>query len=255
VLTINQIKHIKSLHQKKYRLEYREFIAEGPKIVDELINSRFDVKQVFGLEANKQKYLGLSGEGFTTVSGKDLSRISALTTPNEVLALIAIPRAPEISPGSLKGLTLILDDIQDPGNLGTIIRTADWFGVNNIICSEKTVDVYNPKVVQATMGSIARVNVYYTALGKFMDKVAEGIKIYGTLLKGNNIYTSKLNHDAYIVFGNESKGISSEISRRISEAISIPCFHTQGFTGAESLNVSVATAVVCAEFMRQKEYQ
>jgi len=183
-----------------------------------------------------------------------LKKISSLTTPNEVLAICAIPEN-KLNVSELKNkLTLVLDDIRDPGNLGTIIRIADWFGIENIICSLETVDIYNPKVVQATMGSIARVNVFYEDLKTiFLEALTKNnFPIYGTVLNGENIFEKSLTSNGFIVIGNESNGISIELLPLINEKISIPTFSVNETNSVESLNAAIATAIVCTEFKRRK---
>ncbi|MEK6616878.1 MAG: RNA methyltransferase [Bacteroidota bacterium] len=247
-----QIKQVRLLHQKKYRDEKNLFIAEGQKVVNELLNSKYKVKEIF---ATKQ--FQVSGFRFHVeeVSENELAQISALTTPHQVLAVVE----------SLKGektkspfrdvelladeLVIALDDISDPGNFGTIIRIADWFGINHLLCSEACVDVYNPKVVQAAMGSIARVDVHYGNLASLMEDVRgqmADVKIYGAVLNGKNIYSEKLSDNGIILIGNESRGISENLLQYVSNKLSIPNFST----GADSLNAAVATAVICSEFRR-----
>lgn len=253
MLSKNQIKAVQALKQKKFRDEQGLFIAEGTKIVPELLASAIEVKEVYAsvdfFRKNKINKNVLCVE----VKAAELERISALTTPNEVLAICSMPE-PKLELNSLKEkLSLVLDDIRDPGNLGTIIRIADWFGIENIICSENTADVYNPKVVQATMGSIARVKVHYSDLKYFLGSQVSGLRlpVYGTLLRGKNIYKEKLSSEGLIIIGNESKGISAEIEKLITTAISIPSFSNSEPGEAESLNAAIATAVVCSEFRRR----
>jgi len=255
MLSKNQISFLNSLKQKKYRDENRYFIAEGVKIVPELLNSSVRVKQIYAtsefLRANK---IPNEIERFE-IKENELERISALTKANEVLAVCIMMENP-LEKEELKGkLTLILDDIKDPGNLGTIIRIADWFGIENIICSTETADIYNPKVVQATMGSIARVKVHYTELKEFIEvqSTKNKISVFGALLEGKNIYSEKLSSEGFIVIGNESRGISEEIQKLITDKISIPSFshYKSGRGEAESLNAAIATSIICSEFRRR----
>lgn len=256
MLSRNQVKHINSLKLKKQREKHLQFIAEGSKLVLDLLASDYHICELFATS----EWIDLHSSLFHTkkllplsVSEDELSRITALTTPSPVLAIVSIPET-IINPGSFTGkLVLALDEIRDPGNLGTIIRIADWFGISAIICSETTVDLYNPKVVQATMGSIARVPVYYTNLADFFSELTESIRVYGSYLEGENIYTMQLHNEGIIIIGNESKGISGNIARFVTNKIHIPSFSAGrgSDTHAESLNASVATAILCSEFKRR----
>lgn len=241
MISKNQIKLIKSLQQKKYRKLYQIFIAEGVKVIQELLNSNYELVELF---TTQELFPNVEKSKLNFISNAELKSISALVTPNECLAVFNIPEKVEFDYSN--SLQIALDDIRDPGNMGTIIRLADWFGVQNIICSEATVDVYNPKVIQATMGSIARVNVMYCDLKKELFSVK--VPVYGTLLEGKNIYAERLLQPSIIVLGNESNGISPAIQRLITHKITIPRFGTLQQT--ESLNVATATAVVLSEFCR-----
>jgi TrmH family RNA methyltransferase len=257
MLSKNQIKFVNSLKQKKYREEHNLFIAEGTKIVPELLASGIKVKQVFATSEFLRKTKIDSGIERFEIKETELERISTQMTPNEVLALCEMPLR-DITSASFSGeLTIVLDDIKDPGNLGTIIRIADWFGIGNVVCSQTTVDVFNPKVVQATMGSIARINVYYTDIKEFLNERSkqDKLKIFGALLEGENIYSRKLPSEGLIVIGNESRGISEEIKALITDKISIPSFsHFKESSGeAESLNAAIAAAVICSEFRRNSK--
>lgn len=259
MLSKSQISFINSLKQKKYREEHQLFIAEGAKIVPELLNSAIVVKQVYATsEFLRNTKIPNTVERFE-IKENELERISSLTKANEVLAVCEVPKY-ELNSEDLKGkLTLVLDDIKDPGNLGTIIRIADWFGIENIVCSSETVDAFNSKVVQATMGSIARIKVHYVSLKEFIPQVVtlsgvEGkVPVYGALLEGKNIYTEKLSSEGLIVIGNESRGISDEVQKLITDKISIPSFsHYKESSGeAESLNAAIATSIICSEFRRR----
>lgn len=252
MLSKNQIKAVQALKQKKFREEQGLFIAEGAKIVPELLLSDINVVELYATVDFFKKNKIDRSISCVEVKDSELERISALTTPNEVLAVCRIPDLKLDADKLANKLTLVLDDIRDPGNLGTIIRIADWFGIENIVCSEQTADLYNPKVVQATMGSIARVKVHYTDLKIFLKFNVQGSKmpVFGTLLKGKNIYEEQLSSEGFIVIGNESKGISAEIEKLITTSISIPSFSG---AEAESLNAAVATAIVCSEFRRRKD--
>jgi TrmH family RNA methyltransferase len=250
MLTKNLVKHLQSLRDRKSREEHREFLAEGVKLVDELLNSHFAVLKIFGTTAwieSHEDFLAGKENLVHEVSEDELKKISSLVTPNEVIAVVGIPD--DLLPEDEKAgkLVLMLDRIQDPGNLGTIIRTADWFGIRHIFCSEDTADLYNPKVVQATMGSIFRVNVHYTGLGDLIKAMKGSRAIYGAFSDGENIYQIELKSPAVVLIGNESKGISRGLIPMITDKIGIPAVSK----GAESLNASVATGILCSEFYRR----
>ncbi len=241
MLSKAQIKKIKLLHQKKYRDEEGLFIAEGPKIVQELLNSDFIAKEVLATNEFTPNRAGVKVENITE---KELSEISVLTTPNQVLGVFETVK-PKLNLAVLKQeLVLVLDDIRDPGNLGTIIRIADWFGIHHILCSQTCVDVFNPKVVQATMGSIARVHVCYSDLVPVLKELGP---VYAAVLDGKNIYSESLSSKGVILIGNESHGISEKLLKLVTEKIAIPNFSGQ----AESLNAAIASAVICSEFRRR----
>jgi RNA methyltransferase, TrmH family len=241
MISKNQIKIINSLQQKKFRKIHQQFFAEGKKVIQELLNSNFELIELF---TTQESFSNVPKSQINTISDVDLKKISALVTPNESLAIFKIPNENKLK--TENGLTIALDDIRDPGNMGTIIRLADWFGVLQIVCSNETVDVYNPKVVQSTMGSLARVNVVYLNLNDYIKTC--NFPVYGTLLEGKNIYSEKLNRNAVVVLGNESNGISATIQELITQKITIPRFGTLQET--ESLNVATATAIVLSEFCR-----
>lgn len=260
MLSKNHITFVNSLKQKKYREEHHLFIAEGAKIVPELLVSRIVVKQIFATSEflRKNKIPG-SIERFE-IKETELERISGLMKANEALAICEIPENSFTEDSFKDKLTLVLDDIKDPGNLGTIIRIADWFGIENIVCSNDTVDSFNPKVVQATMGSIARINVHYTDLTEFLKFNPDSYRdqslkpaVFGALLEGENIYSKQLPSSGFIVIGNESRGISAEVQQLITDKISIPSFsHFKQDSGeAESLNAAIAAAIICSEFRRR----
>ncbi len=259
MLTKKQLQFINSLKQKKFREEYHLFIAEGPKMVVELLKSEIEVEQLFATTEFLNKVLPDKRITYTEVNNKELERLSAQVTPNEVLAVCKIPDY-VFNKSELKGkLTLLLDTIKDPGNMGTIIRIADWFGIETIICSRESADAYNPKVVQSTMGSIARIKLHYMNLMDFFNELKDepllnkGFPVFGALLEGENIYTKGLTTEGFIVIGNESKGISDSILPYITERISIPSFsHYRPEKGeAESLNAAIAAAIICSEFRRK----
>lgn len=236
---------------KKFRTREGVFVAEGPKVVEDLMEVMRPKRLIATNEwiNNKQT----DGIEIDIVTEEELARLSFLQHPQQVLAVFPIlsNNQSEDYTKELKGkLTLALDSVQDPGNLGTIIRIADWFGIETIICSHETADVYNPKVVQATMGSIARVKVIYTDLQNTLKHLSESLPIYGTFLNGDNIYKSNLSNDGVIVMGNEGRGISKEVAKVITNRILIPNY-PEGRKCADSLNVAIATAITCAEFRKR----
>lgn len=237
MISKNQIKFVRQLEQKKYRKKEGLFVAEGPKVVGDLLRAGFKAHTIFATSEWESQ-----GQTFQEVSDEELRRVSFLQHPQRVLALFFIPKE---SVPSVSSLSLALDDVQDPGNLGTIIRIADWFGIDTIYCSENTADAWSPKVVQATMGSIARVNIIYTDLQELICKAQ--VPVYGTLLDGQDIYTQELSKEGIIVMGNEGNGISAPIRKLINRKLLIPQFHE----GPESLNVAIATAITCSEFRRR----
>lgn len=241
MLSKNQIKLITSLTQKKYRKQHQLFIAEGKKVIEELLQSNFELESLF--VTNDKIFTSVPKDKINAITISEIKKISVLATANDCLALFKIPVEREMT---LKGLVLALDDIRDPGNLGTIIRLCDWFGIETLLCSDETVDVYNPKVVQATMGSISRVNVVYTNLEKALKKTS--LPILGTFMDGENIYKKELPKEGIIVMGNEANGISPEIENLVTQKIAIPRFGKLQQT--ESLNVATATAIILSEFKR-----
>lgn len=236
----NQIKLIHSLQQKKYRNAHQLFLAEGVKVIQELLNSNFELVHLLETEA---VFPNLTTDKKVQIDLSDLKKISALSTPNNCLAVFKIPTP---KPLLEQGLIVALDDIRDPGNLGTIIRLCDWFGVTHLVCSEQTVDVFNPKVIQATMGSISRVQCHYVDLAQFLSKTQ--LPIYGTAMDGENIYKTSLPKKGILIMGNEANGISDEIFNLVQHRITIPRFGDLQQT--ESLNVATATAIVLSEFRR-----
>lgn len=248
MLSKNKIKYIRSLELKKNRKEGQVFIAEGHKLVGDLMGHfpcRLLVATSPWLEANVEA----TADEVIEVTQEELSRASLQKAPQEVLAVFAQPSCkpdPEVIRHSL---CLALDDVQDPGNLGTIIRVADWFGIEHIFCSVETVDVYNPKTVQATMGALARVKVHYCPLAQLIEGL-DDTPVYGTFLDGATIYSEPLSAHGLIVMGNEGKGISPDIERLVNQRLYIPNYPQERET-SESLNVAIATAIVCSEFRRK----
>ncbi len=258
MLSKSRIKHINSLKIKKFRELHRQFLAEGSKLVTELMKSFYQITNIYATREwilENEQLIASKNFIITEISASDLNRITALTTSSPVLAVIDIPGDSYSLSAFSEGLTLLLDDIKDPGNLGTIIRIADWFGIGQVVCSETTVDLYNTKTVQATMGSIARIKVIYTDLVKTLSGIAPGIKIYGTFLEGENIYSQELDQAGIIIIGNESQGISHEVAQFVTDKLFIPGSQApNNFTGsAESLNASIAAAIVCSEFRRRQK--
>ena len=239
MLSKNQLKLITSLKQKKYRIQHGLFVAEGIKVIKELLNSSIELVNLYCTE-DLDEFLSFNP---AIISDKELSKISNLKTPNKVLGVFKIPNQHSYKD---KGLVLVLDNIKDPGNLGTIIRLCDWFGIEQLVCSNETVDCYNAKVVQATMGSLTRVSIIYEELIPFLKKTS--LPVYGALLDGENVYESKLPKDAILVIGNESNGISISIIDIISNKVTIPRFGNLQQT--ESLNAATATAILLSEFKR-----
>lgn len=230
MISKKSIKLIHSLGTKKGRLAHNMFVAEGPKVVDDLIAAGFEVVELYD-----------------TID--DVRKASFLQHPQEKLAVFKIPQRQSAAQIPTDELSLMLDDVQDPGNLGTIIRVADWFGITHVFCSRNTASCWNPKVVQATMGSIARVQVTYHDLSTLLDAVPADFPIYGTLLDGENIFNQTLTPNGVIVMGNEGNGLSEEIRAKVNRRLFIPSYPPNRQT-AESLNVSIATAIVCNEFRR-----
>lgn len=246
MLSKNQIKYIRLLNVKKNRKSLGVFVAEGPKVVGDLLRQSVP-SMIFCTEEWASKN-AVPDCPVHIITNQELVKISFLQHPQQVLAVFPIPEHNGAFP--LSELVLALDGIQDPGNLGTIIRIADWFDISTIFCSHSTVDAYNPKVVQATMGSIAHVKVIYTDLEELIDNLPDGTPVYGTLLDGENIYQKSLETHGVIVMGNEGNGISESLRQRINHRLLIPSFR-DGDT-AESLNVAIATAIACSEFRRKK---
>lgn len=253
MISKNQIKYIQSLHSKKNREQEGLFIIEGIKLVTEFIlDGSYIVKDLYATRDyidNHTDLLKSKAVNCEEISAEDLKKISLQTTPNQVLAVV-LAKDHELNNEWLQqGLTLYLDDIRDPGNLGTMIRIADWFGIKQVICSENTTEVYNPKTLQASMGAVLRVNVLYMSFENVL-KHTNNTTIYGALLEGKNIYTTKL-QKGIIVIGNEANGITPEVQKQITNAITIPAATNNG---SESLNAANACAIICGEFFRQLNY-
>ena len=244
MVTKNQKKLIRSLKQKKNRITHGFFVAEGVKVINEFLNASIVLEQLFVIKEHRDLFTNTPASCINFVSSNELSQLSFLSTPQKAIAIFKIPTP--INKSSQKGIHLILDGINDPGNLGTIIRLCDWFGIENLVCSENTVDCYNPKVVQSTMGSLTRVSISYTNLKNYIQTT--DLPIIGTFMEGENIYKTKLPEQGIIVMGNEANGISEEIKTLITQKITIPRFGELQQT--ESLNVATATAIILSEFKR-----
>ncbi len=244
-MTKNEIQKIRSLADKRGRAAEGLFLAEGAKLVGELTASELVVEQVLATEEGLAEFPGAE-----RISPAEMGRISALKTPTAVAALVRIPERSLDVAACCRGLCLALDGVQDPGNLGTILRLADWFGIADVVCSPASADCFNPKVVQATMGAIARVRVHYTPLDAFLREAAREVPLYGTFLDGESIYTAELSPRGVIVMGSEGKGISPPVESLLTRRLNIPSY-PPGAPTSESLNVAIATAVVCAEFRRR----
>jgi len=230
------------LPESKYRKQHGLFVAEGKKVIKELLDAQLELHSIFTLDID---FFNIDLEFQYNVTENELKQISFLTTPQTALAIFHIPKSRIVN---VNGLVLALDDVRDPGNLGTIIRLCDWFGIEELICSIGTVDCFNPKVIQATMGSITRVNITYQSLELFLDEQRGDMKIFGTFMDAKNVYKEALPKKAVIVMGNEANGISKEIEKRVDRRITIPQFGATQKT--ESLNVATATAIVLSEFKR-----
>lgn len=263
MLSKNNIKIIHSLQYKKFRSREGLFVAEGAKTVADLMTT-FHAERVFVSEEKKADRDDISPllqhitkeTACEYVTSDELQRISFLQHPQGVLALFRLPDSNQQGiTDAENGLTIVLDGVQDPGNMGTIIRTADWFGIRNVVCSPDSADAYAPKVVQATMGSLARVRVIYTELVGYLSALRPDKPIYGTFLNGKNIFEERLSNDGIVIMGNEGNGISDTVARHVTHRLTIPRYSEQptystATTGAESLNVAIATAIVCSAFRR-----
>ncbi len=261
MLSKNKIKFIRSLANKKNRLKEGFFIVEGDKVVAELVKSndvRHRIHEVYAtrrwLDRWKNEVYG--HKNIIEVGKEELKKVSQLATPNNVLGIVNMPEQVIDLQFLDKDLCICLDNIQDPGNLGSVLRIADWFGINNIFCSNDTVDLYNPKVVQSSMGSLFRVNVHYVDLEVFLQEypLTLNVPVYGTMLDGDDVNSIGVKENGFIVMGNESKGIRDNVLPFISKKITIPAYPDTG-KAIDSLNVSVATGIICSAFRRQQTIQ
>lgn len=244
MISKNQIKYLHSLETKKGRKKENAFVAEGPKVVADLMK----LQKALSVFATEEWLAENPMECAVVVTEDELRKISFLQHPQQVMAVFPMFENGDTVVDTEK-LCLALDGVQDPGNLGTIIRIADWFGITDIFCSQDTADVYNPKVVQATMGSIARVNVVYTDLCKLLAELPSDFPVYGTFLDGENIYSKNLSTNGLVIMGNEGKGISAPVAKFVNSKLLIPNYPA-GRETADSLNVAIATAITCSEFRR-----
>jgi TrmH family RNA methyltransferase len=247
MLSKNQIKYINSLQQKKFRQEYQSFIVEGAKSVLELLRSDFEIENLFvtnDFYKENESLLEKQPLRAEIVSQAELERIGLFSSNNAATATVKTKQNQKLL-AEPNEYVLILDNIRDPGNLGTIIRVADWYGISKIVCSNETVDFYSPKVISSTMGSFTRVAIYYTNLVEFLTN--NTTKVYGTFLDSENVHNIQFSESAYIVIGNEANGISAEVERLVTDKITIPRFGE-----AESLNAGIATAVICDNIRRRK---
>ena len=246
-----KLKLIHSLERRKRRQEESLFVAEGPRLLDELLPRMqpvFVAALPAWLESNSHS---LSPDVETCIVTPDeLHRASLMQAPQQVVALFPLPHPTWDDTMARANLCLALDGVQDPGNMGTICRVADWFGIKDILCSTDTVDVFNPKAVQATMGALARVRVHYLDLPSLLSRL--DVPVYGTFLDGQDIYAQPLSSHGIIVMGNEGNGISAEVGRRVTQQLYVPNYPRDRVT-TESLNVAVATSIVCAEFRRREQ--
>ena len=241
MISRNQIKFVKSLQQKKYRILNKSFVVESTKNVLEILSSSYDISYIFATSSWINSNKISSTLEINEVTKNDLKRISGQKTASEVLAVVKMPEFQNFF--DFSGVNIALDNIKDPGNFGTIIRICDWFGIKNIYCSKNSVDLYNPKVVQSTMGSISRVNVFYTDLTQMINSLDDSVMVYASVMNGHEIQDCKLSENSLIVFGNESHGISQEVLNLTNEKITII---KKG--NAESLNVSLSVGIILNKF-------
>ena len=252
LLSITKIRLIRSLEQKKYRIQHGLFVVEGDKTVREILDSPLTVAYLLAQSAWLEQLHDIKANQIIEVNDKELSQISFQKTPNQAMALVLIPNYQLDLEKITNGLSLYLDGVQDPGNLGTIIRLADWFGIRHVLCGEGCADPYSPKTIQSTMGAVIRVKTYQINESFFQQLKTHhpGFPVYGTFLYGEHLYNAPLSSRAVIVLGNESKGISNKVSQYINKRLLIPSY-PPGEPTSESLNVAMAAAIVCSEFRRR----
>ena len=247
-LSKSKIKLIHSLEMKKFRKQENMFVAEGTKSVCDIYNN-LNCITLIATQEWIDNHPEIKANEIITTSKDDISRASFQKTPQDVIALFEIPHYKLNNDELSNKLSIVLDTIQDPGNLGTIIRIADWFGIENIICSNETTDCFSPKVVQATMGAISRIKIHYTDLNQFLSEIKD-IPVFGTFLEGENIYKTELSVNGLIIMGNEGNGIGDQLNKYINKKLHIPNF-SPFEESSESLNVAVATAIICSELDRK----
>lgn len=254
MLSKQKIKTIHSLELKKFRDQLGLFIGEGPKVIEELLKNykcSYIAATRDWLQENHDKTIGIPE--VDEVTKEELSKASLHKTPQKVIGIFVKKQTPRPLKELPKSeLCIALDTIQDPGNLGTIIRLASWFGIKHVICTNTTVDAYSPKVVQATMGAVGKTNVYYCDLGDYLNQLDADVPVYGTFLEGEDIYDSPLTENGVVIMGNEGKGISNDIAKYVNHKLYIPPYPDKS-NAIESLNVSIATAITCAEFRRRSK--
>lgn len=247
-LSKNKAKHLQALQQKKYRQKQQSFVVEGEKIAKEvLLQQKYKIRAIYAIPSwidSYQPILTSYSTKLTPVDEKELKKISSLKTPNKVLLELEMPNFTPLTSSIQNSLSLVLENIQDPGNLGTIIRIADWFGIQHIFCSVGCVDVYNPKVIQATMGGFLRVPIFYEKIEVLLEQYPN-LPVYGAILNGQNVFESELKSQGFLLIGNEGKGLTDAIQSKITNPITIPKYGQ-----AESLNAAVATGILCALFKK-----
>jgi len=259
MISSSRSKLLRSLQHKKYRDRHQLFVVEGEKMVGELTEQDpghgFEVREIYATPEwirDPSRQMLSSGIDVVEATREEIQKVSTLVSPQAVIALVSKPKIPPGIEELIHHTVLAFESIRDPGNLGTIVRTADWFGIKHIICSPDSTDIFNPKVIQATMGAFTRVKVYYSNLSEWLDSSGmEQKAVYGTYLEGENIYETSLHAAPVILFGNESRGLSDKLVSRAQRLISIPSFSEKG-KGSESLNVASSVAVVCSEIKRRK---
>ncbi len=251
MLSKNKTKFVNALLSKKQREQMQLFRVEGSNNVIDFLQSGLEATEIFATENWINAHLDLiSDHKSEAITEAEMKKITALTTPSDVLALFALPNQHSLPASQLSSLALMLDDIKDPGNLGTIIRTADWFGIRHIICSNSTTDAFSPKVVQASMGSLSRVNIQYTELKTVLTSLKQDVPVYGALLEGKSIQNISHSGPGIILIGSEAHGINPNLFSHINQKITIPAGPPSNSGKAESLNASIATAIICYQLTK-----
>lgn len=250
MLSKNEIKQIRSLRQKKYRRQHNAFVVEGEKSVSEVVKSHLHILKVVHTPRMSHAVVNLTDVSLSEVDEQTMQSLSSFTTAAGILAVVAIPDI-DFTPDRFSDTVLALDGITDPGNLGTIVRTADWFGITDILCAEDCVDLYNPKTVQATMGSLVRVRVHYVPLAETLAELQRHFELYGLAMEGAPLHTIRSNVRKILIAGSEANGISTQVASLTGKFISIPAYRSNPHKRPESLNVSIATAIACYELNRK----